>query len=1089
MISQSAAQAAESLTLSSANVEVLVSPKAPEVTMFAAEEMTNFLSQVLGTPVPVVKAPTDGKVAVVIGTNAWSAAAGVDPSMLKRDGFIIKGDPAARRVYVAGCDDPKYCLRREVALGRPSDAWGTTAYERASVFAVYDFLERFAGVRFYFPGEIGTIVPRRDSIEIPAAEIKSEPDWRCRIIFTAEFGEWPETMEKPALNRLYRLEQLRLRSQTESFNSCHGQYWMNLAKRFGETHPEYFAMKADGSRFTNPSGKAGHTTNQHLCQSSKVWDEMYEDAKSYFRGEPPEKRGALRGFDENAKVGWGSYCRYRKYYDVMPNDGQPKCHCPDCQAACAKASNRDFAMSELVWSKTAELANRLKADGISGTILQAAYGKYRAIPFVDIPDNVIVNLCLPGPYVSGGGVDALKKEFDEVRTWSDKAGGRIWMWIYPGKFSCFNLNIKDVPNTTPHALAKYLKAVAPHVMGVFPQPYSDRFIYHYLDFYIYSRIAWDNDCDYEKILAEHYRLMFGDGAKAMDELFTELEKNWICRIVGKYKPTSLGYKADPPDEFRLFTEIYTPQEMARLKAFVAKALAAVPNGSMEAKRITYVANKMLDPLEKHVMGYPAKIDPKEEIKWRAAYKGESLLKNGSFETLDGWYNYSQNGTIAADTNVFFSAPSSLRISSDDTSSYDVGPFCRVAAVQGVKLKPGTRYRLSGFLKLKDVKPVDSFGGADFLAGNRAYPSDKDPYGTRDWHRFAYEFTTPADLDATKAIHIGPRLIFASGTAWIDDIRLDEMDETRKAEKKKVVSVIDEFPVECEAISTVAGREPSLLPKSRKFSLVWHDEFDGDRLDDSKWSYRTNFWGRRAHWFAAPEDNAVEVKSGLCRLKLMKLPNGQFVSPQLQTGELIWDIPQLKDTSGFWPLPKRAKPKFMHRYGYYECRCRLQQMPGWWSAFWMQTPMQGCSLDPRRAGIEHDIMESFDPGEMIPHAFHMNGYGAYYQRFVCPRIPIAEAERNVLRLDTNEFHVFGMLWEPDGYTFYVDGRRHGPKVGCAKGEAVSQTEEFILISTEAKHYRKNHMTGKAAPELESSAAAGDAFVVDYVRVYDLNEFSK
>ena len=25
---------------------------------------------------------------------------------------------------------------------------------------------------------------------------------------------------------------------------------------------------------------------------------------------------------------------------------------------------------------------------------------------------------------------------------------------------------------------------------------------------------------------------------------------------------------------------------------------------------------------------------------------------------------------------------------------------------------------------------------------------------------------------------------------------------------------------------------------------------------------------------------------------------------------------------------------MHRYGYYECRCRLQQMPGWWSAFWM-----------------------------------------------------------------------------------------------------------------------------------------------------------
>ena len=102
--------------------------------------------------------------------------------------------------------------------------------------------------------------------------------------------------------------------------------------------------------------------------------------------------------------------------------------------------------------------------------------------------------------------------------------------------------------------------------------------------------------------------------------------------------------------------------------------------------------------------------------------------------------------------------------------------------------------------------------------------------------------------------------------------------------------------------------------------------------------------------------------------------------------------------------------------------------------------------------------------------------------------VQRVEKYVLHLDKNEFHVFGMLWEPDGYTFYVDGRRHGPKVGCAKGEAVSQTEEFILISTEAKYYRNNHMTGKAAPELEASAAAGDAFVVDYVRVYDLNESS-
>lgn len=303
---------------------------------------------------------------------------------------------------------------------------------------------------------------------------------------------------------------------------------------------------------------------------------------------------------------------------------------------------------------------------------------------------------------------------------------------------------------------------------------------------------------------------------------------------------------------------------------------------------------------------------------------------------------------------------------------------------------------------------------------------------------------------------------------------------------KTVNRLDEYPVACESVAAVTGREPSLLPKGVKLNLVWHDEFDGNALDETKWSYRTNYWrrGSRAQWFATPEDGAVEVKDGLLRLKLLKKPDGQFVSPQLQTGELIWDLPHLEKTTGFWPLPKREKPKFMHRYGYYECRCRLQQMPGWWSAFWMQTPMQGCSLDPRRAGIEHDIMESFDPGEVIPHCFHANGYGEDYLGFRCPRVK--ENDEAILALDKTEFHVFGMLWEPDGYTMFVDGRRHGPKVGLGEGEAVSQTEEFVLLTTEAKWYRRNGMNGKPVPELDAAAAAGDEFLVDYVRVYDIEE---
>ena len=299
-----------------------------------------------------------------------------------------------------------------------------------------------------------------------------------------------------------------------------------------------------------------------------------------------------------------------------------------------------------------------------------------------------------------------------------------------------------------------------------------------------------------------------------------------------------------------------------------------------------------------------------------------------------------------------------------------------------------------------------------------------------------------------------------------------------------------FAKECTCVktTTVPGEAPSLLPSGRSFKLIWNDEFNGDRLDMSKWSYRTNFWGKRALWFAAPEDNAVEVKDGKVHLKIVKKPNGQFASPQLQTGELMWDIPWDENRKGFFPLPKREEPKFVHKYGYYECRFRLQRKKGWWSAFWMQTEQQGCTLDPAISGIEHDIMESFNPGEIIAHCFHTKGYSQNYLGFKTPRVKNAFAANVVVTVDSEDFHVIGMLWEPDGYTIYIDGHQNGPKVGMGPGEAVSHIPEFVLLTTECRPYREKRMTAqpdeKLRKTLDEAVNAGDDFVADFVRVYDI-----
>ena len=65
---------------------------------------------------------------------------------------------------------------------------------------------------------------------------------------------------------------------------------------------------------------------------------------------------------------------------------------------------------------------------------------------------------------------------------------------------------------------------------------------------------------------------------------------------------------------------------------------------------------------------------------------------------------------------------------------------------------------------------------------------------------------------------------------------------------------------------------------------------------------------------------------------------------------------------------------------------------------------------------------------------------------------------------------------------MDGKQSGYKVGKEGDEAVSHTEQFVLISTELKGCRFN-TERTPDPDAIEAYKAGDEFIVDYVRVYD------
>ncbi len=267
--------------------------------------------------------------------------------------------------------------------------------------------------------------------------------------------------------------------------------------------------------------------------------------------------------------------------------------------------------------------------------------------------------------------------------------------------------------------------------------------------------------------------------------------------------------------------------------------------------------------------------------------------------------------------------------------------------------------------------------------------------------------------------------------------------------------------------TVENHEESWLPEGRSFKLVWADEFDGTVLDTSKWDYRLSMMGQR--WPAWTDKGVHLDGNGNCVFTLLN-EDGRPVCSQLQTGYNFMDEPVQQTTFCNdhlqWNIGKLKENKFTHTYGYYECRYRMQLKEGWWSAFWMQSPIIGASLDPAESGVEIDIMESFQPGKVVAHNIFTGGYGLDMQRHKIG---------GNLTLDENEFHRFGVLWDENGYTFYVDGVEDGHISAC-----VSKRPEFILISTEPNGYRhEGHQ-----PTEEAYDAIGDTFLVDYVRVFDI-----
>ena len=561
--------------------EVVVPQKAPDTVKFAMREMTNFLSRTFGREIPVVSARTPGRTAIILGDSAESRAAGIDVSKLARDEYVLRAD--ADSVCIVGRDNPK--VNVEWVLTHSGKM--SMHFEHATAMGVYGFLERHAGVRFYFPGELGEIVPKLGQIDVPAGETRVRPDFTSRY-YMAWKGEWFEPVDKKRADYLKTLNYVRLRFETESVPCCHGSIWFRYLDRFGKTHPEYFALLSNGTRSTDPD----QPHPGQLCWTSGVIEEMYQDAKSYLSGEDASVRG-IKGF--GGKYRWGGNCVGGKYVDIMPQDSFAGCLCERCKARYRRIpGDRNYA-TELIWGVVSNLASRLTAEGVDGTLTMMAYSPYGRIPDFQLPPNVEVMVARTGPW-SIRNRAKLNEDNAVIRGWAEKLGHKVWIWNYVLKWGASLLKMGGAPQVTPRAYAAYYKELAPVIRGAFAESETDRYFCNYLNYYVFSKVCWDNAVDVEALLAEHHRLMFGAGAAEMAKIYDALEEKWIGGVMGTIKETPLGPQFVMPSDAELWNKIYSPEFLAEFDALLKAATAKVGEGSIEARRIALVRREFYDPI-------------------------------------------------------------------------------------------------------------------------------------------------------------------------------------------------------------------------------------------------------------------------------------------------------------------------------------------------------------------------------------------------------------------------------------------------------------------------------------------------------------
>ena len=580
---------------------IVIAKEATRAAQLGAYELQYHFQLITGATVPIV---TDDQTVtgtrLLVGASAQTQALGLSGAGFKSQEYTVKFLPGV--VAMLGSDkDDRGQVDYSASNCNRCATWPNIYDQCATLYAVYDVLEQYCGVRWFNPTELGIVYPHRRTLAISGGkDERRTPVFYDRATSIIPPEIWLEytSLWRPDEPQFAEVEQMAWPELRQRFPDK-GQY--ALAKR-SEVTLHMFRARLGGDRLAANHSFYGYAARfwekSADPEAAKLWEGAHpEYFATGYENVPPQMNYSNPGFIDqvardaheyfaNGKSYPGSQNSSGKYFAAMPMDNGWWSKDPVSQAALRPerdAPGFNGQASDYIYGFLNQVARQVAKTDPGKFLTVCAYSDYTWHPSFALEPNIAVDMCFSTRNWFAPACEASDRKI--MAEWAPERGKRplhCWVyWTFPkeiavnGKFHAF-------PGAFAHTAARQFRWLRDNgVLGIFYCGYMDSAV----EDYVASKMMDDPNRDVDQLLDEFFTMQFGAAGKPLREFYEAIEntfmnpKNYPPEIasgkVGAHLSRSLTYE-----------NLATPERMAQFAAIIARADAA-PVTSAQRVRVAW----------------------------------------------------------------------------------------------------------------------------------------------------------------------------------------------------------------------------------------------------------------------------------------------------------------------------------------------------------------------------------------------------------------------------------------------------------------------------------------------------------------------